>query len=100
MGGFKTSYGIEVTNGIAVPFPITSQKVIDGLSRCLDETIPLPVADLGDRIALDRITYADIWKARRWRSNSMRPLYLLLLPVSGGALLPDGGHLVEGQDDR
>lgn len=62
MGGFKTSYGIEVTNGIAVPFPITSQKVIDGLAQCLDETIPLAVADLGDRIALDRITYADIWK--------------------------------------
>ena len=62
MGGFKTSYGIEVTNGIAVPFPITSQKVIDGLAGCLDERIPLSVADLGDRIPLDKITYADIWK--------------------------------------
>jgi putative methanogenesis marker 16 metalloprotein len=62
MGGFKTSCGIEVTNGIAVPFPITSQNVIDGLAQCLDETIPLPVGDLGDRIAVDRITYADIWK--------------------------------------
>lgn len=61
MGGFKTSYGVEVTNGIAVPFPITDEKTLDGLSRCLDENIPLPVADLADRTALRNLTYADIW---------------------------------------
>lgn len=62
MGGFKTSFGIEVTNGLAIPFPITDQDILDGLSNCLDETIPLSIADLGDRIPIYDITYADIWK--------------------------------------
>jgi L-aspartate semialdehyde sulfurtransferase len=62
MGGFITSFGAEVTNGIAIPFPITDEGVIDGLSACLDEAIRLSVADLGDRIGIFDITYADIWQ--------------------------------------
>jgi putative methanogenesis marker 16 metalloprotein len=62
MGGFKTSYGVEVTNGVAIPFAITRQEVLDGLSQCLDEYIPLPIGDLGDRIGLASLTYADVWK--------------------------------------
>lgn len=62
MGGFRTSYGVEVTNGVAVPFPITDQEVIDDLSACLDENIRLQLADMGDRIGIFDITYADIWK--------------------------------------
>lgn len=61
MGGFKTSYGVEITNGIAVPFPITSQQILDGLAGCLDEQVPLPVADIGDRIPLFFRNYAEIW---------------------------------------
>lgn len=62
MGGFRTSFGVEVTNGLAIPFPITDQDVLDGLATCLDETIPLQIADLGDRIGISSITYADVWK--------------------------------------
>jgi putative methanogenesis marker 16 metalloprotein len=62
MGGFKTSHGVEVTNGIAVPFPITGQDVIDALAGCLDEAIPLRIADLGDRIPIAEATYADLWE--------------------------------------
>jgi putative methanogenesis marker 16 metalloprotein len=65
MGGFKTSYGVEVTNGVAIPFAITRQEVLDGLSQCLDEFIPLPIGDLGDRIGLTNLTYSDVWKAAR-----------------------------------
>ena len=65
MGGFKTSFGVEVTNGIAIPFPITSMEIIDGLSRCLDENVPLPVADISDRVALLNVTYAHVWKDAR-----------------------------------
>lgn len=61
MGGFKTSYGVEVTNGLAVPFPILNQDIIDDLSNCLDENIPLHLGDIGDRISLMDLTYADIW---------------------------------------
>lgn len=62
MGGFRTSFGVEVINGLAIPFPITDRDVLDGLANCLDETVPLPIADLGDRIGISSVTYADIWK--------------------------------------
>ncbi|HJM51353.1 MAG TPA: methanogenesis marker 16 metalloprotein [Alphaproteobacteria bacterium] len=62
MGGFKTSFGVEVTNGIAVPFPITDAEVIADLSWCLDENIALKIADIGDRIPLVNATYADLWQ--------------------------------------
>jgi putative methanogenesis marker 16 metalloprotein len=65
MGGFKTSYGVEVTNGLAVPFPICDQQVLDDLAGCLDEHIPLPVADLGDRIPLGELRYSAIWRDAR-----------------------------------
>jgi Fe-S-cluster-containing hydrogenase component 2 len=40
-------------------------EVIDGLSKCLDENIPLPVADISDRIGLLNITYSQVWKGAR-----------------------------------
>lgn len=61
LGGFKTSYGPEITNSVAVPIPLLDQELIDGLAGALDEKIPLPVADLGDRIPLEFKTYADVW---------------------------------------
>lgn len=61
IGGFKTSYGVEVTNGIAVPFPILNQDILDDISKCLDENISLHLADIGDRIPIVDLTYADIW---------------------------------------
>ena len=61
MGGFKTSFGVEVTNGIAVPFPVLDRQVLDDLSNCLDEKIPLTVGDLDDRLGLFKLTYGDVW---------------------------------------
>lgn len=61
LGGFNTSYGVEVTNGLAVPFPIINQQVIDDLAQCLDENVPLRIGDIGDRIALTEVKYADVW---------------------------------------
>jgi putative methanogenesis marker 16 metalloprotein len=65
MGGFKTSFGVEVTTGIAVPFPVLGQEILDDLSNCLDENIPLKLADIGDRIPLMDLSYADIWEGAR-----------------------------------
>jgi putative methanogenesis marker 16 metalloprotein len=61
MGGFITSGGVEVINSIAVPFPVLSQGVLDDLSRCLDENIPLHLADIGDRLHIADLSYADVW---------------------------------------
>ncbi|MEN6483837.1 MAG: homocysteine biosynthesis protein, partial [Syntrophobacteraceae bacterium] len=55
------SFGVEVTNGIAVPFPILNRQILDDLSNCLDENIPLHVGDLGDRLSLFDLNYADVW---------------------------------------
>jgi putative methanogenesis marker 16 metalloprotein len=65
MGGFKTSSGVEVTNSVAVPFPILNGDILDDLSRCLDEKIPLHLADIGDRIPVVDLTYADVWAGAR-----------------------------------
>jgi putative methanogenesis marker 16 metalloprotein len=62
MGGFKTSHGAEITNSIAVPHPVLTSEILDDLTRCLDENIPLRIADLADRKPLTEITYADLWK--------------------------------------
>ena len=61
MGGVKTSHGVEVMNGIAIPFPIIDQRTLDTLAHCLDENIPLRIADISDRIPLTEATYADVW---------------------------------------
>ncbi len=61
MGGFKTSHGMEVTNGIAIPIPILTEETVQDLQQALDENIPLRIADLADRNPLTETTYADIW---------------------------------------
>lgn len=61
MGGFITSGGVEVINSVAVPLPILNQGILNDLSRCLDENIPLHLADIGDRVHIADVTYADVW---------------------------------------
>lgn len=61
MGGFKTSFGPEITNSVAIPIPLIDQEVIDGIAAALDENVPLPIADIGDRIPLEFKRYADAW---------------------------------------
>ncbi len=61
MGGFKTSFGPEIANTVAIPIPLLDQEVIDGIAAALDENIPLPIADIGDRIPLEFKRYADAW---------------------------------------
>lgn len=65
MGGFKTSYGPEVCNSIAVPLPILNQEMLDDIAKCLDENIRLIVADIGDRKGVTAVTYADIWSGAK-----------------------------------
>jgi putative methanogenesis marker 16 metalloprotein len=61
MGGFKTSYGPEITNTVAIPIPLLNQEIIDEVANALDENTPLPVADIGDRIPLEFKMYSDVW---------------------------------------
>ncbi len=38
--------------------------VLRALSECLDEKIPLPVADVSDRVPLGEASYAEVWQGR------------------------------------
>lgn len=62
MGGFKTRHGMEVTNSVAIPIPVLDETVLEGLVRCLDETLPMDIADLSDRVPFAEATYADVWR--------------------------------------
>lgn len=62
MGGFRTSYGVEVTNSLAVPFPVTDQRILDRIMACRDENVFHKIGDLADRLKIVQVRYAEIWK--------------------------------------
>ncbi len=60
MGGFVTSTGPECNTSVAIPIPVLDDMVLDGL-RITNKGIPLPVADVSDRIPFATASYADVW---------------------------------------
>ncbi len=60
MGGFITSSGPECLTSIAVPIPVLDDDI---LSRLLvrNEDIPLPVADISDRVPVAASHYGEVW---------------------------------------
>jgi putative methanogenesis marker 16 metalloprotein len=61
IGGFRTSFGVEVCSSLAVPFPIINQDVLDRIMRCRDEHVMNKIGDLADRLKIMEIEYAQIW---------------------------------------
>src|SRR3569833_1521138 len=62
MGGARTSHGVEVTNGVAIPIPILDQHVLDQLAETLDETLPMTISDISDRAPVATATFDDVWR--------------------------------------
>ncbi|MDP2797677.1 MAG: methanogenesis marker 16 metalloprotein [Methanoregula sp.] len=60
MGGFVTSVGPECNTSVAIPIPVLDDTVLAGL-RITNDRIPLPVADVRDRIPFATASYADVW---------------------------------------
>lgn len=60
MGGFVTSLGPECNSSVAIPIPVLDDAVLNNL-LIMNSQIPLPVADVRDRIAFASATYADVW---------------------------------------
>jgi putative methanogenesis marker 16 metalloprotein len=60
MGGFVTSTGPECNTSVAIPIPVLDNAVLDGLS-ITNNRIPLPVADVSDRVPFATASYADVW---------------------------------------
>ncbi|MDI6819125.1 MAG: methanogenesis marker 16 metalloprotein [Methanothermobacter thermautotrophicus] len=69
IGGFRTAAGPEIFNTVAVPVPVTSERVLENL-MVLNSDIKLPVADVRDRSrVITEITYEDVW------SGDVRPVH-------------------------
>jgi len=60
MGGFVTSLGPECNTSVAIPIPVLDDSVLAGL-RLTNDRIPLPVADVRDRVPFATASYADVW---------------------------------------
>lgn len=62
MGGFITDAALEVVNAVAVPIPILDEATLGAVVAALDEAVPLPVADVSDRVPFTETTYGDVWQ--------------------------------------
>jgi uncharacterized protein (DUF39 family) len=61
MGGFVTSTGPECNTSVAIPLPVLDDTVLDSL-RITNNCIPLPIADVADRVPFTTASYADVWE--------------------------------------
>lgn len=62
MGGVVNSHSVEILNAVSIPIPVLDDGVLAGLTGALDERLPLPVADVHDRVPFAQITYGDVWQ--------------------------------------
>ncbi len=62
MGGFITDAALEVVNAVAVPIPVLDEATLAAVAGALDEAVPLPVADVSDRVPFAQATYGEIWQ--------------------------------------
>ncbi len=60
MGAFKTSYGLEPINSIAVPIPVLNERIFNNLVRS-DKDVNLQILSLVGREKIGEITYGDVW---------------------------------------
>jgi len=60
MGGVRTSLGPECNTSVAIPIPVLDDSILKNL-LVTNREIPLPVADVRDRVAFATASYADVW---------------------------------------
>jgi putative methanogenesis marker 16 metalloprotein len=70
MGGFVTSGGPECITSVAAAIPVCDDSTIAALS-VLNESIPLPLMDIHERVMLGEATYGDVWGR-----TGLRPAFL------------------------
>jgi putative methanogenesis marker 16 metalloprotein len=61
MGGFITSKGPECLTSVAFAIPVTDIASFEDLC-VLDEEIPLPLADVHDRVVRSKANYSSVWQ--------------------------------------
>jgi len=60
MGGVRTSLGPECNTSVAIPIPVLDDTILNNL-LVTNRQIPLPVADVRDRVPFATASYADVW---------------------------------------
>jgi putative methanogenesis marker 16 metalloprotein len=61
MGGILTSLGPECNTSVAIPIPVLDDRIFKNL-LVTNRQIPLPVADVRDRVPFATTSYADVWE--------------------------------------
>jgi putative methanogenesis marker 16 metalloprotein len=89
MGGFITARGPECTTSVAVPIPVLDDSVLECL-RVTNDQIPLPVADVRDRIPFASATYADVWDGTDATITFTQESCLWCEPCAAAAVCPAG----------
>jgi putative methanogenesis marker 16 metalloprotein len=99
MGGFITSAGPECNTSVAVPIPVLDDSVIRSL-LVTNAEIPLPVADVRDRVAFATATYADVWDDTDEAISFTRESCLECETCAAAAVCPAGAIDPEQGIDR
>ncbi|NMB77928.1 MAG: methanogenesis marker 16 metalloprotein [Methanomicrobiales archaeon] len=89
MGGFVTSAGPECTTSVAIPIPVLDDAILRNL-RVTNNQIPLPVADVRDRVPFASATYADVWDGTDPVISFSRESCLQCDPCAAQAACPAG----------
>ncbi|MCS7139784.1 MAG: methanogenesis marker 16 metalloprotein [Candidatus Nezhaarchaeota archaeon] len=84
MGQFITSAGPELYISIAIPIPILDHEMLQYAKR-LDSEIPLPVANVNNRMVIGYSNYAYVWQKAdlevKYDSNLCKNCGVALCPV-------------------
>jgi putative methanogenesis marker 16 metalloprotein len=89
MGGFVTSLGPECDTSIAIPIPVLDDVILKNLLIANDR-IPLPIADVRDRIPFATASYADVWDGTDTVITSTPGLCVQCESCDAAAICPTG----------
>lgn len=89
MGGILTSLGPECNTSVAIPIPVLDDIILKNL-LVTNHQIPLPVADVRDRIPFASTSYADIWEGTDTVITFSPASCIRCDPCGAAALCPAG----------
>jgi putative methanogenesis marker 16 metalloprotein len=89
LGGFITSAGPDCNTSVAIPIPVLDDSVIRSL-LVTNADIPLPIADVRDRVPFATATYADAWDGTDTAISYTKESCLKCEPCAAAAICPAG----------
>lgn len=87
MGGIRTSQGPECNTSVAIPIPVLNDQILKSL-LITNRQIPLPVADVRDRVPFAAASYAEVWEGTDPIISSSPASCIRCEPCGSAALCP------------